>query len=193
MRKPQVSRVLITVFGLMVLVSAVRIQAQAGAPQGAPPGAAAGAAPQGGRGGAPAPPTARIDLATARRALAAAEAAATAANARVAIAVVDGNGDLVAFTRLDGASARAVTSSQGKARAAILFGVPTKQVADAMAANQPLSVTVTNPPAGAWEITPMQGAIPVIKDGRVVAAVGVGGAAPATDEQIAMAGANAIK
>ena len=32
-----------------------------------------------------------------------------------------------------------------------------------------------------------------IKDGRVVVAVGVGGSAPATDEQIALAGANAIK
>jgi glc operon protein GlcG len=162
---------------------------QGAAPQGGAPGAPAG----GGRGGgAPANP-ARIDAATAKRALAAAEAAAAAAMVRVAIAVVDANGDLVAFTRLDGASARAVTSSQGKARASILFGLPTKQVADAMAANQPLSVTVTNPPAGAWEITPAQGAVPVIKDGRVVAAIGVGGAAPAIDEQIAIAAANAIR
>ena len=111
----------------------------------------------------------------------------------MAIAVVDANGDLVAFTRMDGASARAVTSSEGKARAAILFGLPTKQVQDAMAAGQPLTVTVTNPPGGAFEITPFQGAVPVLKDGKIVAAVGAGGAAPAMDEQVAMAGANAIR
>src|SRR4051794_29163946 len=140
------------------------------------PGAAGPAGAGGGRGGGPAGAPARIDVATAKKALAAAEAAAASLNVRVAIAVVDANGDLVAFTRLDGAAARAVTSSQGKARAAILFGLPTKQVQDAIAANQPLSVTITNPPAGAWEITPAQGAVPVMKDGKVVAAVGVGGA-----------------
>jgi glc operon protein GlcG len=186
-------------FGRLMLVTVMTVAttaliAQGAPPQGAAPQGQGAAAPGGGRGGGPqqAPP-ARIDVATAKRALAAAEAAAATANARVAIAVVDANGDLVAFTRFDGASARAVTSSQGKARAALLFGLPTKQVQDAIAANQPLTVTVTNPPAGAWEITPAQGAIPVIKDGRVIAAVGVGGAAPAVDEQVAMAGANAIK
>ena len=58
--------------------------------------------------------------------LAAAEQTASAVSAKVAIAVVDVNGDLVALSRLDGASSRAVASAQGKARAAILFGVPTK-------------------------------------------------------------------
>ena len=182
---------------LVIIVMTSSAAAQGGGPQGAGPQAGAqaqgGGAGGGGRGGGAAGAPARIDLATARKAMAAAEAAAAAENARVAIAVVDANGDLVLFTRLEGAAARAVTSSQGKARAAILFGVPTKQVQDAMAANQPISVTVTNPPAGAWEITPMQGAVPVIKDGRVIAAVGVGGSAPATDEKIAMAGADAIK
>src|SRR5688572_28944398 len=117
--------------------------AQGAAPAGAPP-AQGGAPAQGGRGGGAPANTARIDMATAKRALDAAEAAAAQAMVRVAIAVVDANGDLVAFTRLDGASARAVTSSQGKARASILFGKPTKEIADAMQAGQPNSVTVTN-------------------------------------------------
>lgn len=180
--------------GGLVILSTTLLLAQGAAP---PAPAGAGQQPEaggpGGRGGGPAAAPARIDVATAKKALAAAEAAAAAQGVRVAIAVIDANGDLVAFTRLDGASARAVTSAQGKARAAILFGLPSKQVQDAMAANQALSVTLTNPPAGAWEITPAQGAIPVMKDGKVVAAVGVGGAAPAVDEQIALAGANAIR
>jgi glc operon protein GlcG len=145
-----------------------------------------------GRGQA-APPPQNIDVATAKKMVAAAEAAAIGANAQVAIAVVDANGDLVYFERMDGASARAVTSSQGKARAALLFGLPTKDVQDAIRAGKPISVTITNPAAGAWEITPAQGALPVIKDGKVIAAIGCGGSLPANDEKFAQAGLNAMK
>lgn len=150
-------------------------------------------APQGqGRGQAAQPRPPGIDVATAKRMVAAAEAAAVSANAQVAIAVVDANGDLVYFERMDGASARAVTSSQGKARAALLFGLPTKEVQDSMNAGKPISVTVTNPAAGAWEITVGQGGLPVIKDGKVVAAIGCGGSLPANDEKFAQAGLNAM-
>jgi glc operon protein GlcG len=92
---------------------------------------------------------------------------------------------------MDGASARAVTSSQGKARAALLFGLPTKEVQDAIAAGKPISTTVTSPAAGAWELTIGQGGLPILKDGKVVAAIGVGGSAPANDEKFAQAGINA--
>ena len=83
-------------------------------------------APQGGQGRGQAAAPARppgVDAAPAQKMVAAAEAAAIALNAPMAIAVVDGNGDLVYFERMDGASARAVTSAQGKARAALLLGV----------------------------------------------------------------------
>ena len=156
---------------------------------------AAAQAPQGqgqGRGQAAPPKPPGVDVATAKKMVAAAEAAAIAANAQVAIAVVDGNGDLVYFERMDGASARAVTSSQGKARAALLFGLPTKDVQDAIAAGKPLSVTITSPAAGAWEITPGQGGLPILKDGKVVAAIGCGGSLPANDEKFAQAGINAM-
>ena len=133
-----------------------------------------------------------IDIATAKRILAAAETAATSANTHVAIAVVDSNGDLVCFERMDGTSARAVIASQGKARAALLFGMPTKEVQDAMVAGKPLSATITAPVAGAWELTPMQGGLPILKGGKVVAAIGVGGSAPAQDEKTAQAGLDAI-
>lgn len=148
---------------------------------------------QGGRGGPPAAPAPNLDIATARKIMAAAEAAAAGDKAAVGIAIVDANGDLTMLVRLDGARGVAVTSAEGKARAAILFGVPTSQVQDAMAANQPLSVKVTNPPLGGFEIVPFRGGIPIVRDGRLIAAIGVGGAAPATDEKIAQAGANAAR
>ena len=153
---------------------------------------AAAQAPQGQGRGQAAAPKPGIDAATAKKMVAAAEAAAIAANAAVAIAVVDANGDLVYFERMDGASARAVTSSQGKARAAILFGVPTKAVQDSIAAGKPIPVTVTAPAAGAWEITTGQGGLPIIKDGKVVAAIGCGGSLPANDEKFAQAGIDAM-
>src|SRR6185436_13944109 len=158
---------------------------------------AAAQAPQGGgqaRGQAAAAPArpVGVDAAMAKKMVAAAEAAAIAANAPIAIAVVDGNGDLVYFERMDGASARAVTSSQGKARAALLLGVPTKAAQDSMNANKPISVTLTNPPAGAWDITIGQGGLPILKDGKVVGAMGCGGSTPANDEQFCQAGINAM-
>ena len=54
---------------------------------------------------------ASIDLATARRLVAAAEQTARAANAKVGIAVVNANGDLVLLERLDGSTSRGVISA----------------------------------------------------------------------------------
>src|SRR6185295_1138323 len=141
-------RKLLPVLSIVVVIVFAFVVTGAQAPQGAQ-----------GRGQAAAAPArpAGVDAATAKKMVAAAEAAAIAANAPIAIAVVDGNGDLVYFERMDGASARAVTSSQGKARAALLLGVPTKAAQDSMNANKPISVTLTNPPAGAWDITIGQG------------------------------------
>lgn len=135
-----------------------------------------------------APATQSIDAATAKKIVAAAEDAATKANAKVGIAVVDANGDLVASLRLDGASAQGVTSSQGKARAALLFGLPTKQVQDTIASGKPVQTNVTIPPRGGNELVINQGGLPILKDGKVIGAVGVGGAASADDERFAQAG-----
>ena len=142
---------------------------------------------------APAPYGETLDNATAKKAAAAAVAEAAKNNWGMCVAVVAPSGDLVYFERMDGASARAVTSSQGKARAALLLGVPTKEAQDASAAGKPISVTLTNPPAGAWEITIGQGGLPILKDGKVVAAMGCGGSLPANDEKICQAGIDAMK
>lgn len=139
-----------------------------------------------------APTVQLIDLATAKKMIAAAEEAATKANAKVGIAVLDANGDLVASLRLDGASAQGVTSSQGKARAALLFGLPTKQVQDTVASGKSVQANVTIPPRGAAELVINQGGLPIIKDGKVIGAIGVGGAASADDERFAQAGISAV-
>lgn len=153
------------------------------------PNAGAPAAGRGGRGGAPA----LIDLATAKKIVDAAEAFAVAQSLKVAISVVDANGDLVYFRRMDGAIAAGVTAAPGKARAAILFGLPTKDLADAVAAGKPVSTVITPSGLAAGTVTVQQGGIPFIKDGKVIAGIGVGGATSAQDETIAKAGLEAAK
>jgi len=157
-------------------------------------GAQGGGCAQGGRaGGAPANPPQNVDLATAKKMVAAAEAAATAAGAHNGIAVVDANGDLVFFERMDGAAPRALTSAEGKARAAMLFGMPTKEVRDAANAGTPVSAKIIVPAAGAWELTVQQGGLPIIKDGKVIGGIGSGGSSAANDEKFAQAGLDAAK
>lgn len=141
----------------------------------------------------PQAPTAQsIDAASAKKMIAAAEEAATKANAKVGISVVDANGDLVASLRLDGASSQGVSSSQGKARAALLFGLPTKEIQDYIAAGKPVPANVTIPPRGALELVVNQGGLPIVKDGKVIGAIGVGGAASSDDERFAQAGIDAV-
>ena len=140
----------------------------------------------------PTPPKQLIDLASARQMIDAAEGVARKLNASVGIAVVDANGDLVMSVRLDGAPSRGVTSSQGKARAALLFGVPTKQVQDAIAAGHPMETTLTAPLDGVAELTTYQGGLPIVRDGRVIGAIGVGGSTGPGDERIAQAGLAAL-
>ncbi|SNT12253.1 glc operon protein GlcG [Granulicella rosea] len=139
------------------------------------------------------PRPASIDLATARRLVAAAEQTAKAANAKVGIAVVDANGDLVLLERLDGSTGRGVISAEGKARAAILFGLPTKQVEDIVASGKPVTANVTLIAAGSHEITIHQGGFPIIKDGKVIGGIGVGGSASSEDERFAKAGLDALE
>jgi glc operon protein GlcG len=137
----------------------------------------------------PAPQT--IDLVTAKKMVAAAEQEAVKANAKVGISVVDSNGDLVFSERIDGASTRGVTSSQGKARAALLFGLPTKKVQDIIASGKPVEARI-NTAAALSELVLNQGGLPIIKDGKVIGAIGVGGSASSEDERFAQAGIDAV-
>lgn len=138
------------------------------------------------------PPAAKLDMASAQTAMAAALLEAASSDSNVSIAIIDANGDLVMFTRKDGASARAVTSSQGKARASLMFGLPSREVQAAIASGEPLTAKISAPPGGAWEMTPFQGALPIMRNGEIIGAIGVGGVAPSRDEEIAQAGIDAI-
>ena len=104
----------------------------------------------------------------------------------MSIAIVDANGDLLAFRRLDGASLASVDISQGKARTAARARRPTKALEDAVAAGRTGLVTAPG-------LVLMQGGLPITVNGVTIGAVGVSGAASDQDEQVAAAGIAALK
>jgi glc operon protein GlcG len=156
-------------------------------PQGAPQGG--GQTPAANR---PVGPPQLIDLATAKKMAAAAESAAAAMNQHIAICIMDARGDLVFFERMDTINAIPVASSQGKAHAVLLFGLPTKQVAAAIKAGTPVTATIKAPMTGYSDLDIRQGGLPIMKDGKMIGAIGVGGSASESDEQFAQAGIDAV-
>jgi glc operon protein GlcG len=128
-----------------------------------------------------------LTLDGAQRVIAAAKAEAQKLNAPGGvIAVVDDGGNLMALERLDGTFAAGANISIGKARTAALFKRPTKFFEDIVNKGRTTMVALN-------DFTPLQGGVPIIVDGQVVGAVGVSGAASAQqDEELALAGANAL-
>jgi len=128
-----------------------------------------------------------LTLEGAKRVIAAAVAEAKSKNAPGgAIAVVDEGGNLIAVERLDNTFAAGANISIGKARTAVLFKRPTKFFEDVINKGRTAMTTVN-------DFTPLQGGIPIIVDGQIIGAVGVSGAASAEqDEELAIAGANAL-
>ena len=104
------------------------------------------------------------------------------------IAVVDEGGNLMALERLDGTFAAGANISIGKARTSVLFKRPTKAFEDIIKNGRTAMVALPDA-----FFTPLQGGIPINVDGQIVGGVGVSGAASAQqDEELAIAGANAM-
>jgi uncharacterized protein GlcG (DUF336 family)/mannose-6-phosphate isomerase-like protein (cupin superfamily) len=102
------------------------------------------------------------------------------------IAVVDEGGNLMALQRLDGTFAMGATISVGKARTAVLFKKPTRFFEELINKGRTAMTAVDG-------FTPLIGGIPIIVDNQVVGGIGVSGAASAAqDEELALAGANAL-
>jgi glc operon protein GlcG len=161
--------------------------AQVAPPPAAPQATAPAAAPV-----RPAGPPQQIDLATAKKMAAAAEAAATALNQHIAICIMDARGDMVFFERGDTINAIPVGSSQGKAHAVLMFGLPTKDAAAAIKAGTPVTAMLKAPMAGFSDLDIRQGGLPIMKNGKMIGAIGVGGSASESDEAFAQAGIDAL-
>jgi len=128
-----------------------------------------------------------ITLDQAKRAMAAAELEAAKNSWQVAITILDSGGNLVMFHKIDNAQLSAVTTSEGKARTALEFKLPSKALDDAIAAGGAGMRLLA-----LKDITPLQGGVLVVVDGKIVGAIGVSGVLSAKDEQVARAGADAL-
>lgn len=138
---------------------------------------------------APPPPYGEaISLEQAKKVLAAAEAEAKKNSWPVAIAVVDGSGFLVAFQRLDNTQLGSVEVALEKAKTAALFRRPTKVFDDLLAAGGANTRLLKLPGA-----LPIEGGIPIIRDGKLIGAIGVFGVKSTEDAQVATAGLEALK
>ncbi len=127
-----------------------------------------------------------LNLADARRVIAAGEAKASQVGQPMNIAVVDAGGNLVAHVRMDGAWIGSVDISINKAFTSRAFDIATKDLADhSQSGGQFFGIHASN----GGRIMIFAGGVPLKRDGRVVGAVGVSGGSGEQDHAVALAAA----
>lgn len=104
---------------------------------------------------------------------------------KVTIAVVDDGGHPLALERLDGCAPIAAYIATEKARSAALGRRDTKGYEDMVNAGRTAFVS-------APLLTSLEGGLPVLVDGQVVAAIGVSGVKAEQDAHVAAAGIAAL-
>lgn len=130
-----------------------------------------------------------INLADAKRVVAAAEDKATAIGRPMNIAVVDVGGNLVCHMRMDDAWIGSIDIAINKAYTARAFDISTKDLAEqSQPDDQFFGIHASN--HGRVIIFP--GGIPLKRDGQVVGAVGVSGGFSDQDQAVAEAAASAF-
>jgi glc operon protein GlcG len=117
--------------------------------------------------------------------VAAAEAEAQKRSVQVTICIVDDSGNLLFLQKADGAGINTIQFAQKKARAAAIYGRPSKDQADQLK-NGNLQVLVFP------DAFPNQGGVPIKVDGRTIGGIAASGAASEVDEAIAQAGIEAL-
>lgn len=126
-----------------------------------------------------------INLETARSVAAAAIAEGRKNGWTVAVAIVDPAGDLVYFERMDDTQVASSQVSQDKARTAVRFKRPSKVFEDALASGR-LAIL------GLAGVTPLEGGIPLLIDGKIAGAIGVSGVTSQQDGVCAQAGVDSL-
>ena len=119
-----------------------------------------------------------ITLSEAQAIITAAQSDAASKNLQLSIAVVDGRGDLIAATRMPDARATTMDTAIGKAMGAAIFGRPSAELA--ATSTSPLYQNMNQASAGRLRF--FQGAVPIVRDGYTVGAVGASGASSRADE-----------
>ena len=129
-----------------------------------------------------------INLETAKKVAAPALAEARKNNWNMAVAVVDTDGNLVYFEKMDATQLASPNIAIQKARTATQFKRPTKALEDVVAAGGD-GLRVLGLPGA----VPVEGGIPLVSEGKIIGAIGVSGGASSQDAQCAKAGADQLK
>ena len=132
----------------------------------------------------------QLNLAGAETVLEAAKKKAATMGLKCNIAIVDDGGHILAFARMDGARPASAATALTKAVSAATFRqetgpLPAKGEPDVL-----LSLSIQNASGG--KITTLKGGVPIVIDGQVVGAVGVGGGTGEQDAEVAKAGIRAL-
>jgi glc operon protein GlcG len=136
----------------------------------------------------------RLTLEGARAIIAGAEAKARSEGWKMNIAVVDDGGHLIAFERMEGARPASVYTAMTKATTAATMRQPSGPFPPGTTNPDPLlNISLQNAAAASGgKVTTLYGGIPVVVDGQVIGAVGVGGGSGEQDTQAARAGVQAF-
>jgi glc operon protein GlcG len=129
-----------------------------------------------------------IPLERARKVADAASAEAKKNNWTMAIAIVDPNGTLVYYEKMDNTQNGSADVAIDKARSAALFKRPTKAFED-LIANGGDGLRYLRMRAA----IPIEGGIPLVIDGKIVGGIGVSGGRSGEDVSCAQAGVEALK
>ena len=128
-----------------------------------------------------------IGLERAKQVMAAAEAEAKRRNWKMNIAVVDTNGELVQFERMEGAQIASGTISVGKARTAARFRRESRLFYNAFETGHGYVATLDP------TLVASPGGFPLVEAGKLIGAVGCSGGTGDQDAAICKVGAELVK
>jgi uncharacterized protein GlcG (DUF336 family) len=130
-----------------------------------------------------------LQLADARRIIAAATAEAEKIGQPMNIAVVDEGGNLLAFERMANAWIGSIDISQSKAWTARAFDIETKTLGEnSQSGDQFFGIHASN----GGKVMIFAGGVPLKQDGKVVGGLGISGGSGKQDQAVAEAGAAAL-
>jgi glc operon protein GlcG len=131
----------------------------------------------------------QLNLAGAELIIAAAKQKGAAVGVKVNIAVVDDGGHLLAFARMDGARPASGYTALTKAVTGATFRQETGPLSSNGEPNVLLNLSLQNAAqASGGKLTTLKGGVPIVVEGQVIGAVGVGGGTGEQDAEVAKAG-----
>lgn len=132
----------------------------------------------------------QLNLAGAETVIEAAKKKAAAMGLKCNVAVVDDGGHLLAFARMDGARPASAATALAKAVSAATFRQETGPLPPKGEPDLLLNLSIQNASGG--KVTSLKGGVPIVVDGQVVGAVGVGGGTGEQDVEVSKAGIRAL-